>query len=89
MSDEKAGRVSVVKDGAYARSGVSIDAQERGLAGIKQLARATYTPNVLSDIGSFGVLFKLDVAGGSEPVLVASADGVGTKLVVARLAGDY
>src|SRR4029079_12004499 len=87
VKGEKGG--SAEKVSAYARSGVSIDAQERGLEGIKKLARATYTPGVLSDIGSFGGLFRLDVAPGSEPVLVASADGVGTKLAVAQKAGDY
>jgi phosphoribosylformylglycinamidine cyclo-ligase len=74
---------------AYQSAGVDIDAQERGLARVKKLARATFTPGVLSDIGSFGGLFRPDLAGLQEPVLVASADGVGTKLAVARLAGDY
>ena len=45
--------------------------------------RATFTPGVLSDIGSFGGLFHMQAAGASDPVLVASADGVGTKLKVA------
>ena len=74
---------------AYARAGVDIDAQERGLAQVKKLARATFTPGVLSEIGSFGGLFRPDLAGMTEPVLVASADGVGTKLVVAKMAGSY
>ena len=74
---------------AYARAGVDINAQERGLAEVKKLARATFTPGVLSEIGSFGGLFRPDLAGMSEPVLVASADGVGTKLVVAKMAGSY
>jgi phosphoribosylformylglycinamidine cyclo-ligase len=74
---------------AYKSAGVDIDAQERGLARVKQLARATFTPGVLSEIGSFGGLFRPDLTGLAEPVLVASADGVGTKLAVARLAGDY
>ncbi|HVR97175.1 MAG TPA: phosphoribosylformylglycinamidine cyclo-ligase [Thermoanaerobaculia bacterium] len=77
------------KASAYARAGVDIDAQEKGLARVKKLARSTFTPGVLTEIGSFGGLFRPDLAGMSEPVLVASADGVGTKLVVARLAGDY
>jgi phosphoribosylformylglycinamidine cyclo-ligase len=51
--------------------------------------RSTFTPAVLSDLGSFGGLFRLDAGDMTEPVLVASADGVGTKLTVARLAGDY
>lgn len=74
---------------AYAAAGVDIDAQEKGLARVKQLAKSTFTPGVLSEIGSFGGLFRPDLAGMEEPVLVASADGVGTKLAVARLAGDY
>ncbi len=74
---------------AYARAGVDIDAQERGLAQVKKLARATFTPGVLSEIGSFGGLFRPDLAGMAEPVLVASADGVGTKLAVAKMAGSY
>ena len=74
---------------AYGAAGVDIDAQDEALARIKKKVRATFTPGVLSDLGSFGGLFKLDLGGLDEPVLVASADGVGTKLTVARLAGDY
>jgi phosphoribosylformylglycinamidine cyclo-ligase len=74
---------------AYKSAGVDIDAQEKGLARVKKLARSTFTPGVLTEIGSFGGLFRPDLAGMNEPVLVASADGVGTKLVVARMAGDY
>ena len=74
---------------AYAAAGVDIDAQEKGLARVKQLAKSTFTPGVLTEIGSFGGLFRPELAGMTEPVLVASADGVGTKLVVAKLAGDY
>jgi phosphoribosylformylglycinamidine cyclo-ligase len=77
------------KTNAYKSAGVDIDAQEQGLARVKKLARATFTPGVLSDIGSFGGLFRPALEGLREPVLVASADGVGTKLLVARLAGDY
>ncbi len=75
--------------GAYAAAGVDIDAQEVGLAQVKELARSTFTAGVLSGIGSFGGLFRPDLAGFTEPVLVASADGVGTKLAVARMAGDF
>ncbi|HEX5760230.1 MAG TPA: phosphoribosylformylglycinamidine cyclo-ligase [Thermoanaerobaculia bacterium] len=78
-----------LRPSAYRSAGVDIDAQERGLAQVRKLARATFTPGVLSEIGSFGGLFRPDLAGMEEPVLVASADGVGTKLAVARLAGDY
>jgi len=75
--------------GAYAAAGVDIDAQERGLEGVKKLARSTFTAGVIADIGLFGGLFRPDLAGLAEPVLVASADGVGTKLAVARMAGDF
>ncbi len=74
---------------AYSAAGVDIEAQNQGLREVGKLARATFTPGVLSELGGFGGLFRPDLAGMREPVLVASADGVGTKLAVARLAGDY
>ncbi|HEX9799512.1 MAG TPA: phosphoribosylformylglycinamidine cyclo-ligase [Thermoanaerobaculia bacterium] len=77
------------KASAYAAAGVDIDAQEEGLRGVRELARSTFTSGVLSEIGSFGGLFRPELAGLAEPVLVASADGVGTKLAVARMAGDF
>jgi phosphoribosylformylglycinamidine cyclo-ligase len=77
------------KKSAYARAGVDIDAQETALERIKDLVQSTRIPGVLSEQGSFGGLFQPDLRGIQEPVLVASADGVGTKLMVARLAGDY
>ena len=70
----------------YKSSGVDIDAGNETVRRIKRLAKATFTPGVLSDIGSFGGLFKLDTAAYKEPVLVSSADGVGTKLKVAFMA---
>lgn len=75
--------------GAYERAGVSIDAQDDALDGIKALVRSTATAGVLSELGSFGGLFRPPLEGLREPILVASADGVGTKLAAARLAGDY
>ncbi|MBZ0090578.1 MAG: phosphoribosylformylglycinamidine cyclo-ligase, partial [Thermoanaerobaculia bacterium] len=75
--------------GAYAAAGVDIEAQDRALREVKKLARATFTPGVLTEIGSFGGMFRPDLADLAEPVLVASADGVGTKLAVARMAGDF
>src|SRR4029453_18309452 len=68
--------------------GVDIDAGNEAVRRIKSLARATYTPGVVSGVGSFGGLFKLD-PGVADPVLVASADGVGTKLKVAFMAGVH
>ena len=73
----------------YSDSGVDIDAGNEVVRRIRQLARGTFTPHVLSDIGSFGGLFRLDTRTHQDPVLVASADGVGTKLKVAFMAGQH
>ena len=73
----------------YKASGVDIDAGNEAVRRIRSLARATFTPGVLSDIGSFGGLFRIEPGRYKEPVLVASADGVGTKLKVAFLAGRH
>lgn len=73
----------------YRSSGVDIDAGNEVVRRIKQLARGTHTAGVLSEIGSFGGLFDLRAAGLSDPVLVASADGVGTKLKLAFLTGIH
>lgn len=73
----------------YRQSGVDIDAGNEAVRRIKTLAKGTFTPGVLSEIGSFGGLFHLGAAALHEPVLVASADGVGTKLKVAFLASRH
>jgi phosphoribosylformylglycinamidine cyclo-ligase len=67
----------------YADAGVDITSGDRAKQRIKMLARKTFNKNVLSEIGGFGGLFALDLAKYPEPVLVSSADGVGTKLKVA------
>jgi phosphoribosylformylglycinamidine cyclo-ligase len=67
----------------YKDAGVDIDASNAAKKRIRQLARDTFTPGVLSDIGSFGGMFACNFAGMTEPVLVSSTDGVGTKLKVA------
>jgi phosphoribosylformylglycinamidine cyclo-ligase len=67
----------------YRDSGVDIAAGNEAVRRIKSIARSTFTAGVLSEIGSFGGLFQLDRARYREPVLVSSADGVGTKLKVA------
>jgi phosphoribosylformylglycinamidine cyclo-ligase len=72
----------------YKQSGVNIDAGNEVVRRIKSLARSTYTPNVLSGVGSFGGLFRMDPSF-AEPVLVASADGVGTKLKLAFMTGVH
>ncbi|TDI72277.1 MAG: phosphoribosylformylglycinamidine cyclo-ligase [Bacteroidetes bacterium] len=67
----------------YREAGVDIEVGERVIDEIKPLVRKTFTPGVLSDIGSFGALYRPDFASYSDPVLVSSVDGVGTKLKVA------
>ncbi|MEZ2346860.1 phosphoribosylformylglycinamidine cyclo-ligase [Terriglobus sp. RCC_193] len=67
----------------YADAGVDISEGDRTKQRIKMLARKTFNKNVLSEIGGFGGLFGLDIAKYPDPVLVSSADGVGTKLKVA------
>ena len=73
----------------YRQSGVDIDAGNEVVRRIKGLARGTFTPGVLSELGSFGGLFRLGERGHRDPVLVASADGVGTKLRVAFMSGIH
>jgi phosphoribosylformylglycinamidine cyclo-ligase len=71
----------------YRDAGVNIDEADRAVASIKKFARATFTSGVLTEIGSFGAMYQL--AGFRKPVLVSSADGVGTKLKVAFATGRH
>lgn len=73
----------------YKQAGVDIDAQDAALSAAKAAIRRSTTAGVLSDVGSFGGLFDPTRLGLENPVLVASADGVGTKLEVAKRAGIY
>ena len=73
----------------YKDAGVNIDAQDETLARSKQAIRDSFTPGVMGDVGSFGGLFDLAKVGSDGDILVASADGVGTKLEVAKLAGIH
>ena len=68
---------------SYADAGVDISSADRSKQRIKMLARKTFNRQVLSEIGGFGGLFALDLEKFPNPVLVSSADGVGTKLKVA------
>jgi phosphoribosylformylglycinamidine cyclo-ligase len=79
--------LSTRKPVRYRDAGVDIDEADRAVAAIKKLARQTFTPGVLTDIGSFGAMYRL--AEFRRPVLVSSADGVGTKLKVAFLTGRH
>jgi phosphoribosylformylglycinamidine cyclo-ligase len=71
----------------YSDAGVDIDEADRAVARIRELARATSTRGVLTGIGSFGAGFE--IRGYRKPVLVSSADGVGTKLKVAFMTGRH
>jgi len=73
----------------YRESGVDIEAGNEVVRRIRQMARSTFSPQVLSEIGSFGGLFALEPGRFTQPVLVASADGVGTKLKVAFMTGRH
>ncbi len=73
----------------YADAGVDIAAGDAAVQRIKELARSTFNAQVLTEIGSFGGFFKPDLAGIKNPVLVSSADGVGTKLKLAFMTGKH
>jgi phosphoribosylformylglycinamidine cyclo-ligase len=74
---------SVATPVTYAAAGVDIDRANRTKQRIKYLAHKTFTRGVLSEIGGFGGLFAVDKTKYSDPILVSSVDGVGTKLKVA------
>jgi phosphoribosylformylglycinamidine cyclo-ligase len=71
----------------YSDAGVDIAAGEKAVELIKEHVRSTFRPEVVGDIGGFGGLFALDWKRYRDPLLVSSTDGVGTKSLVARLAG--
>lgn len=73
----------------YEQSGVNVAAGEQAVSDIRAVVRRSYTPGVLSELGSFGGLFCLDADRYRQPVLVSSTDGVGTKLRVAIMADRY
>ena len=71
------------KSVTYADAGVDISSGERTKDKIKYLAQKTFNRNVLGGIGGFGALYRMDLQRWKQPVLVSSADGVGTKLKIA------
>jgi phosphoribosylformylglycinamidine cyclo-ligase len=73
----------------YADAGVNIAVADDAKQRIRHLASKTFTPAVLGGIGGFGGLFALDTRKWKEPILVSSADGVGTKLKVAMAMGVH
>ncbi|MBB5326921.1 phosphoribosylformylglycinamidine cyclo-ligase [Edaphobacter lichenicola] len=82
-SSEETAKSPAKKSISYADAGVDITSGDRSKQRIKMLARKTFNKQVLSEIGGFGGLFALDLEKFPNPVLVSSADGVGTKLKVA------
>lgn len=74
---------------SYADAGVSIDNANRAVAKIREYARATFNERTLTEIGSFGGMFSGAFPGMDDPILVASADGVGTKLKLAFETGIH
>src|ERR1700704_4310699 len=79
----------MTKPATYAEAGVDIDTATRATEKIKELARKTFNQRTLSDIGSFGGMFDGAFPNMAQPVLVASADGVGTKLKIAFMTGVH
>ncbi|HLH79818.1 MAG TPA: phosphoribosylformylglycinamidine cyclo-ligase [Chthonomonas sp.] len=74
----------------YRDAGVDIDAANEAVHRMREHVRSTFTPQVLTDIGSFGGMFALSgIEGYSEPVLVSSIDGVGTKVKIAAQLGSH
>lgn len=73
----------------YARAGVDIDAGAALVEAIKPLAGATARKGTAASLGGFGALFDLRAAGFTDPILVSTTDGVGTKLKVAIACGDH
>lgn len=74
---------------AYAEAGVDVDLGNRVKKGIHDLAASTHGPEVLGKIGGFGGLFRPNLKGMKDPVLVSSVDGVGTKLKIAFTTGRH
>jgi phosphoribosylformylglycinamidine cyclo-ligase len=74
---------------SYSDAGVSIDNANAAVAKIRQFAKSTFNERTLTEIGSFGGMFSAMFPEMSEPVLVASADGVGTKLKIAFMTGIH
>jgi phosphoribosylformylglycinamidine cyclo-ligase len=73
----------------YKEAGVDIDAADKAVEDIKSLVKNTFNKNVLSNLGSFGACYKFPKDNYNNPILVSSADGVGTKLKIAFLSGKH
>lgn len=73
----------------YKAAGVDIDAGEEAVRRIKDYVKSTYTSDVLTDVGTFGGMMRLNAPEIAEPVLVSSIDGVGTKVKIASMMNKY
>lgn len=73
----------------YKKTGVDIEAAQRSLEGIKGLVSSTWNQRVISNLSQFAGLYRLNGKGYKDPVLVSSADGVGTKLKIAFMVGQH
>ncbi len=80
---------SAKRSQAYTEAGVDIEEANRFIGRIKDMVAGTFTPGVATGIGGFGGLFRPDIQGMEAPMLVAGADGVGTKLKLAFLFGKH
>ena len=79
----------MAKSLTYKSAGVDIAEGDRFVSAIKPLVASTKRPGVLGSLGGFSGLFKVPTKGMADPILVASTDGVGTKLLVANVAGKH
>lgn len=77
------------ENATYKAAGVDIEAGEEAVRRMKEHVHSTYNENVLTALGTFGGMFRLDTGGMQEPVLVTSIDGVGTKVKIATMMNKY
>ncbi len=73
----------------YKEAGVNIDAANEAVMRLKGYIKSTFTPGVLTEVGSFGGMYQPDFSGMEQPVLVSSIDGVGTKLKIAFMMNKH
>ena len=73
----------------YKEAGVDIEAADKAVDSIKSSVKSTFNKNVLSNLGSFGACYKFPKNDYDSPILVSSADGVGTKLKIAFLSNNH
>lgn len=74
---------------SYKDAGVDIEKGNQAVKEIKEIVKSTYNPNVITELGSFGGLFNLDLSKYENPILAAATDGVGTKLKLAFLSNNH